>query len=73
MVVGGIDSGVTNILFADGCTLADLIAALKENASNHGDFVSAVAQLLNGLKTDGVLTGAEKGAIQSAAARARIP
>jgi hypothetical protein len=73
VVIDGIDSGVTNIRFDDGCTLADLIAALAENASNHGDFVSAVAQLLNGLKMDGVLTGAEKGAIQSAAARARIP
>lgn len=73
VVIGGIDSGVTNVLFDDGCTIADLIAALAADVATHGDFVSAVANLLNTLKTDGVLTGKEKGAIQSAAAMASIP
>lgn len=73
VVVGGIDSTVTNTLFEDGCTIADLINELADNSATHGDFVSAVAALLNTLKTTKVLTGAEKGLIQSAAAQSEIP
>jgi hypothetical protein len=38
-------------------------------ARNHGQFVSCVAHLLNSLKSDGRITGGEKGALQSCAAR----
>jgi len=73
VVIGGFDFGVTNALFDDGCTISDLIADLAADAETHGDFVGAVAALLNILKRDGVLTGAEMAAIQSAAAMANIP
>lgn len=69
IVLGDIDTGVPNHLFDNGCTSADLIADLHDSAANHGAFVSAVAALTNSWVAEGLITGAEKGAIQSAAAR----
>lgn len=69
--VGTINTRVTNVLFENGCTMADLIIALKAAAGNHGQFVSGVAHLTNGWVADGLISGAQKGAIQSAAARWR--
>jgi hypothetical protein len=71
IVLGGIDTGVANTLFGTGCTSADLIATLKSGASNHGSFVSAVANLTNAWMGSGLISGANKGAVQSAAARLR--
>lgn len=74
VVIDGCDSSVANMLFDDGCTIADLIDELASSASNHGDFVSAVAHLTNDLKKDGVISGEEKGMIQSCGAeQAGIP
>ena len=73
IVIGGNDSGVPNTLFANGCTSADLIAQIAAGASNHGDFVSGVAHLTNEWRHAGLITGSQKGAVQSAAGRARIP
>ena len=67
--VGTINTGVPNQMFANGFSMADLIAALAANANNHGDFVSAVANLTNQWVADGLITGRQKGAIQSAAAK----
>jgi len=73
IVIDGCDSGVENMLFGDGCTMADLIAECADGASNHGDFVSCVAHLTNEWKRAGLITGQEKGAIQSCAAQSNIP
>lgn len=73
VVIGGCDSGVTNYLFTSGCTLSDYIAHLGASASNHGQFVSGVADLTNQLKKAGLITGAQKSSIQSCAAGASIP
>ena len=43
------------------------------DARNHGDFVSDVALLTNGWAKSGLLNDGDKGAIQRAAARAKIP
>lgn len=59
IVVGGIDTGVPNTLFAGGCTSADLIAEAKADALNHGGYVAAVAQLGNGWVASGLITGAD--------------
>ena len=72
VVVDGCDSGVDNSLLSDGCTISDLIGQCADGANNHGQFVSCVGQLLNQLKADGVITGQEKGQIQSCAAQADI-
>ena len=69
IVIGDNDSGVANTLFPNGCTRADLIARLASPSQNHGGFVSAVAHLTNEWVAAGLISGAEKGAIQSAAAR----
>lgn len=69
--VGDIDTGVPNTMFANGCFMADLLADVAEGASTHGDFASAVAHLTNQWVADGLITGAQKGAIQRAAARFR--
>ena len=73
VVIDGCESGVPNTFFSNGCTISDLIGHAAANAKNHGDFVSAVAHLLNNLKKAGVITGAQMGAIQSCAAGAAIP
>lgn len=69
IIIGGIDTGVPNQLFANGCTMSDLLSELKAGATNHGDYVSAVSHLTNQWKSDGLISGSNKGAIQSAAAK----
>jgi len=71
IIIGGEDTGVANMLFSTGCTTSDLIAHIAADAKNHGQFVSGVSHLTNDLKQQGLISGAEKGAIQSAAAHAK--
>ena len=73
IVIDDCDSGVENMLFEDGCTMADLIAQCGDSASNHGAFVSCVAHLTNDWKHAGLISGQEKGTIQSCAAQSNIP
>ena len=73
VIVGSCNSGVANTFFSDGCTISDLIGHIAADARNHGAFVSGVAHLTNDLKKQGIITGAQKGAIQSCAAGASIP
>jgi hypothetical protein len=73
VVIDDCNSGVPNTLFPSGCTISDLIAACAEGASNHGQFVSCVSHVTNDLKKTGIITGQQKGAIQSCAAQADIP
>ena len=67
IILNGIDTGVPNTLFASGCTSSDLIAQI--DGANHGGFVSAVAHLTNEWVAAGVISGQQKGAVQSAAAK----
>lgn len=73
VVIGGNNSGVPNTLFGNGCTISDVIAQIAASSTNHGEFVSGVAEYTNSLVRSGVITGKQKGAIQNAAARANIP
>jgi len=73
VVIDGCESGVANVVDADGCTIADGVADCVAGAQNHGSFVSCVAQLTNDLKNDGLISGTEKGAIQRCAARSDLP
>ena len=72
VVIDGCDSGVPNTLFADGCTIADLIVICADEAKNHTEFSSCVADLTNRLKKMGVITGAQVGSINNCAARSSI-
>ena len=73
VVIGGCDSGVPNVVLASGCSISDLIRNVAVAATSHGAFVSRVAHLLNGLQSAGVITAAQKNAIQSCAGSAAIP
>jgi len=73
VIIGGCNSGVPNTLFSTGCTISDQIAHIAATSKSHGSFVSSVAKLLNQLQTQGVLTKAQKDAIQSCAGSAKIP
>jgi hypothetical protein len=73
VVIDGCDSGVANTTFSTGCRISDQINDCAVGAGNHGGFVSCVSHLTNDLKKAGVISGAQKGAIQSCAGGARIP
>jgi hypothetical protein len=73
VVIDGRNTGVPNVLFTSGCTISDLIRKIGTDAQNHGQFASGVSHLTNELKDAGLITGNQKGAIQSSAARASIP
>ena len=73
IVIDGCDTGVENLLFEDGCTMADRIALCADEASKHGEFVSCVAHLTNEWRRSRLITGQEKGRIQRCAAQASIP
>jgi hypothetical protein len=73
IIIDGCDSEVENLLFEDGCTMSDLIAECADGANNHGKFVSCVSHLTNDWKSQNLISGKEKGAIQSCAAQADIP
>ena len=73
IIIAAINTGVPNHLFPNGCTMSDLLKDLKNGSATHGDYVSAVAHLTNQWNADGLITGAQKGAIQSAAARNNGP
>ncbi len=73
VVIDGCDSMVPNVLFGDGCTILDLICFCADAANNSGDFRSCVTQLTNDLRQQGILSGAQSGAIQRCAAMATVP
>jgi hypothetical protein len=73
VIIDGCNTEVPNTLFPSGCTIADLITACAEDSRNHGQFVRCVAHVTNDLKKDGIITGQQKGAIQSCAAQADMP
>ena len=68
VIVDQENTGVPNTFFTSGCTIRDYIAKCKASAKNHGAYVSCTADLTNTLKTLQIITGAQKGAIQSAVA-----
>ncbi|HEY2292217.1 MAG TPA: PA domain-containing protein [Thermoanaerobaculia bacterium] len=73
VIIDGCNSGVPNTTFPTGCRISDQIDDCAAGAGNHGAFVSCVAHLTNDLKKNGVISGSQKGAIQSCAGQARIP
>jgi len=73
IVIDSCDTGVPNLLLQNGCTVSDLVAGIAQGAGTHGQFASGVSHLTNGLMKDGLISGAQKGAIQSCAGGAAIP
>lgn len=73
IIVDGCDAGVANGLFDSGCSMTDMIIQCGVGAKNHGKFVSCVSKLTNGWKKTKLISGSEKGKVQSCAAKADIP
>lgn len=73
VLIDGCDSGVANFIDGDGCSISDLIAEIVAGSLNHGIFTSEVSHLLNELKAAGIISGSDKGVIQSCAGGADIP
>jgi hypothetical protein len=73
VTINACQTGVPSPLLANGCTINDLIARCSANATNHGSFVSCVSATTNTLRNGGVITGQQKGAIESCAASAGTP
>lgn len=71
LVVGTCKPGVGNWRISGGTWANDLIAAAYASAANHGAFVSAVANIADGWKKAGRITGQQQGAIVSCAARTK--
>ena len=67
--IGAINTGVPNTLFENGCTMADLIAQLAADAANKDAFMDALNSLTKQWLVQGLITGRQKGAITSAAAK----
>jgi hypothetical protein len=69
VVLEDCETGVPNTLLADGCTFTDDIMQCEAMAANHGQFVSCVSDFTNAWKASGLITGRQKGAITSCAAK----
>ena len=73
VIIDGCDTGVTNEVMSDGCTITDMIQICADTANNHGQFARCVSLFSNKLKKDGIINTNEKGAIQSCAAMSDRP
>lgn len=71
VVIGEIDSGVTNHMLDDGCSINDRILD-DGDWKNHGAFMEHVQEVTSQLVADGVLSEKERSAIVSAAARSDV-
>ena len=72
LVIDGCDTGVPNLPVPGSGTLRTLVDGCAAGAGNHGQFVSCVSHAMNDLKKLGLISGSQKGAIQSCAGQADI-
>lgn len=63
-VIGGCNSGVPNMVQPNGATFNDIIAQAAAQTRNHGQFVSAVTQLLNSWRSAGLIFNTQRNAIK---------
>ena len=73
VVIGTCNSQVPNTLLLHGCKITDGLDVCANEARNHGQYVACVALATNILKAAKVITGQQKGAIQSCAASSNLP
>jgi len=72
VTIGPCDAGVLNVVFEDGCTMADMLAECGGDPQNHGDFVTCVNETARTWREDRILSGAEFGKIVSCAAKSDV-
>lgn len=72
VIIDDCDSGVTNILLVDGCTISDLISECRDEFSNHGEFVEfirCVSRITHDLKKNKIISSRDKRRIRRCAWR----
>ncbi len=74
VVFGDTDTGVENRVDEEGCSIADLFAALEPESGwkNHGQFVSSSVKLVKRLQRDGTIDKSEAQALKTGAAHSDI-
>lgn len=72
VVIDSCDSGVTNALFPNGCSIMDEVAKCEAAAVTHEGFTSCVTQYTKTLRK-GLISEKDKASIQRCAAKAAIP
>jgi hypothetical protein len=73
VVIDECNTGVRNVKDGAGCTIWLRVMQCAGDVKNHGDFVRCVSRLTNRLNKSGVISGKEKGKIESCAAKADFP
>lgn len=71
IMVGSCDTTVPNMLFTNGCTIIDYMDLAAVGVKNHGGLVSNIAHLGNSLLQAGIITGEQKGRLQSCVAKSK--
>lgn len=71
--IDDLDTGLPNRVLADGSSLNDIIIVEAAKATNHGEFVKAVAQITKLWTSTGLLSNEARSLVQSAAAQSDIP
>ncbi len=69
LIIDGCDPATPNLLGDGGCTFSDDITEAAAKADNHGSYVSKVTRLMNVARKAGLVSGVQKGAVTSCAAR----
>lgn len=59
---------LSSVVDDDGCSIDDYCPC-DDGWSNHGEYVSCVSAMTNDFKSDGLISGKDKGSIQSEAGR----
>lgn len=74
VIFGDLDTGVENRVNAEGCSLADLFAALEPASGwkNHGQFVSSSVKLVKRLLRAGDINATEAQALRTGAAQSNV-
>ena len=67
IVIGSCNSGVSNDLFDDGCTMVDMLKDCGQKARNHSSFVRCIATLSSFWKRQGLISGKDVGRIVNCA------
>lgn len=67
------DTGVPNVTFTTGCRISDLLKPCAADAKNEGQYRSCVSAVINELRKTGILDTNQHGAVQSCAAKVRLP
>ncbi len=71
-VEDALDIDLSEVIVNDEPISCSILACLEENYNNHGKFVSCIAHLTNDMVKAGIITGKQKGVIQSIAGASDI-